>query len=192
MIRPGRRKRARQEAAREERIASLEAKAQSQDDAIRLLKEENARLRRGLERQATRLGEDPQTDTTVRIGGQAVDLYPLGPSEWVRGLGKLPDFFLRFVTVTMKQKLGEGPEAKVGEEDLAEFLEEIKTWIRASVGPEDLERIDLARLSMPEAKAAAEVVIAINGYDQEIEEFFRLRGAGSRPGSSGAPVRDPS
>lgn len=131
--------------------------------------------------------------TTITVGGIQVDLYPLSPADWVRGLGKLPDFFLQFVAVTMKAKPGgSGPEAQVSEEKLSEFVEEIRHLIRASLKPEDLERVDFDRLSMPEIKAAAEVVVEINGYDRELEEFFRLRGEGPRPGSGRSPVRNPS
>ena len=110
---------------------------------------------------------------SVSVGGQPVEIYPLPAEAWVKATGELPAFLLSYA---ITREAG----SEFSGEELAEFVEAVKSWLRQSVQGE----VDLARLSVPEAMHAGEVIVRLNGIDEKLAAWFRARLAvkGSRPG----------
>lgn len=131
--------------------------------------------------------------TAVRVGGLEVELLPLPPLEWARATRELPSFLLVYAA-----KSAGG--AEVGDADLATFVDTVRGWLRACgrVNGTPITEAQLERLSVPEASLAAQAVSTINGFDETLREFFRVRGGvgGTRPdreavrvSSVGTPAR---
>jgi len=123
------------------------------------------------------------TPSAVTVGGVAVTIRPLPPVEWLEALGELPGFLYAHA------------RASVGGEDvdpseLAGMVASVRRWLRACLRPEDLERVDLEELTLPEAAHGLGVMARKNGLDENLAAFFRERGVASIGRPDVPEVRD--
>lgn len=120
----------------------------------------------------------------VIVGGKRVRLRPLPPTEWLKALQELPAFLFMYI-------VSEKAENKLGEEELGEVLERFyntaKRYLEVSLAEED--RPLLADLTIPEARAAMQEVIRLNGLDEELVRFFRGQAERLAPGHGSEAVR---
>lgn len=110
----------------------------------------------------------------VRVGGRPVRLRPLSPAQWVLALKELPGFLLAYA---VQEARGKEPEEKL----LERLLDTARRWVVACAV--DLEGVDVAMMTIPEAQDVVREVSRQNGLDAHLAEFFRQRlGAATGPG----------
>jgi hypothetical protein len=110
----------------------------------------------------------------VRVGGRTVRLRPLSPAQWVLALREIPTFLLAYA---VQEARGKEPEEKL----LEQLLDTARRWVVACAV--DLEGVDVAMMTIPEAQEVVREVSRQNGLDAHLAEFFRQRlGPTARPG----------
>lgn len=124
-------------------------------------------------------GEAP---AVITVGGQSAKLRPLPAKAWLEALGELPGFLYAHARAQVADE-------ELDPEELEKLVLRVREWLRACLAPEDLERVDLDELTVPEAAHGLGVMARQNGLDENLAAFFRERGVPRGAGHGVSEVR---